>query len=160
VRANRPDCGWLVALNRYLLASIVLHLTWEVIQLPLYTLWRTGAARDIAFAIAHCTAGDVLIAELTLIAAIAFVGRPKWPVENFAPVAAWAIVFGISYTVFSEWVNLSRGNWAYSELMPVIPGLGVGLSPLMQWLIVPGFVFLWLHMKGTPPTVEQDTTTL
>src|SRR5215467_10683065 len=31
------------------------HFFWEVAQLPLYTLWRTGTPREIAFALFHCT---------------------------------------------------------------------------------------------------------
>ena len=150
--SNRPDCDWRVALTRYLLASATLHLIWEVVQLPLYTIWRTGTAREVWFAIAHCTAGDVMIAALTLIAAIVLVGRRKWPTGNYTVVAACAIAFGIGYTAFSEWLNLSRSNWAYSELMPIIPVLGVGLSPLLQWLVVPALAFSWVRSKGTSST--------
>ena len=150
--SNRTNCYRRVALTRYLLASAVLHLIWEVVQLPLYTIWRTGTPREIWFAIAHCTVGDVMIAALSLIAAIVIAGRRRWPTENYAAVAACAIAFGIGYTAFSEWLNLSRGNWAYTELMPVIPGPGVGLSPLMQWLIVPGLAFWWAHRMGTSPS--------
>ena len=145
--SNRTDCHWRVALTRYLLASVVLHLVWEVVQLPLYTIWRTGTPREIAFAIAHCTVGDVMIAALSLGAAIVIAGRRTWPTKNYAAVAACAIVLGVSYTAFSEWLNLSRSNWAYTELMPVIQG--VGLSPLLQWVIVPGLAFLCVHSKTT-----------
>lgn len=55
---------------------------------------------------------------------------------------ATTIVIGIGYTVYSEWVNTAvRKTWEYSKLMPIIPFLGTGLSPLMQWLIVPTVAF-------------------
>jgi H+/Cl- antiporter ClcA len=146
--SHEPDRGRLRALTTYLLSSVVLHLIWEVLQLPLYTIWRTGTPREIAFAIAHCTVGDVMIAALTLSAAILIVGRRSWPTDNYAAVAVCAIAFGICYTAFSEWLNLSRNNWAYSEFMPVIPGLGVGLSPLLQWLIVPA-IAAWCAVPKT-----------
>ena len=51
---------------------------------------------------------------------------------------AATIAIGIGYTVYSEWLNtVIRKTWEYSELMPMIPILGTGLSPLMRWLIVP-----------------------
>jgi hypothetical protein len=36
-----------------------------------------------------------------------------------------------------------RASWAYSDWMPVIPiaGLSIGLSPLLQWIVVPAAAF-------------------
>ena len=34
--------------------------------------------------------------------------------------------------------------------MPVIPPLGTGLSPLLQWLIVPGIGLLYAGRKSRP----------
>jgi len=30
---------------------------------------------------------------------------------------------------------------AYSEIMPLVPSTGIGLSPLLQWLIIPSLAF-------------------
>ena len=50
---------------------------------------------------------------------------------------------GVAYTIFSEWLNIVvRQSWAYSEAMPVVPLIGVGLSPLLQWLVIPGVAML------------------
>ena len=32
------------------------------------------------------------------------------------------------------------GRWAYAEGMPVVPLLGVGLSPALQWILLPPLV--------------------
>ena len=67
-----------------------------------------------------------------------------------AGVAAAAVACGIGYTVFSEWLNTAvRGSWAYSDLMPVVPILGTGLSPLAQWLVVPLAAFWWVSRPCT-----------
>jgi hypothetical protein len=36
-----------------------------------------------------------------------------------------------------------RAAWTYSDWMPIvsIAGLQVGLSPLLQWIVVPGAAF-------------------
>jgi len=48
------------------------------------------------------------------------------------------VMVGVAYTIYSEWLNTTiRQGWAYSPMMPVLPPLGTGLSPLLQWLIVP-----------------------
>lgn len=136
--ANARALNWLRPLWIYMAVSAVLHLVWELVQLPLYTIWTTGTAREIAFAVVHCTAGDLLIAELALIAALLAVGHRDWPDRRFVPVVVAAVVIGLSYTVYSEWLNTSvRKSWTYSALMPTLPWLGTGLSPFMQWLIVP-----------------------
>ena len=60
-------------------------------------------------------------------------------------VAGVAIVLGVLYTAFSEWLNVAvRGSWAYSDWMPVIRvgTFAIGLSPLLQWIVVPTLTFL------------------
>lgn len=128
---------WLTALQRYLAVSAPLHLAWETLQLPLYTVWSEPVARQ-AFAVIHCTIGDLMIAGLSLLLALALVGRSAWPRVSVVPVWLLALVVGCAYTVYSEWLNISvRGNWAYAPLMPVVPIIGTGLAPLLQWLVVP-----------------------
>ena len=137
---------WLTTIRGYLLASAALHLVWESLQLPLYTLWRTGKPNEIAFAVVHCTVGDVIIASLalllSLLASLLVIGR-NGPADVMLPVSTAAVGIGAAYTVHSEWVNtVVLKNWTYSDQMPLVPGLGVGLSPLLQWLIVPTISFV------------------
>jgi hypothetical protein len=123
----------------------VANLAWEFAQLPLYTIWKTGSTGEIVFAAVHCTGGDVLIATAALVAALLLAGS-GWPGAPgaYRRVAALAIGFGLAYTVFSEWLNVSvRKSWAYSELMPVVPLLDAGLSPLLQWIVLPLAAFWW-----------------
>ncbi|MBX9944113.1 MAG: hypothetical protein K2Y40_08545 [Reyranella sp.] len=121
----------------------MLHVVWEGLQLPLYAIWSAGTTREIAFAVLHCTVGDLMIASLSLLVAVLVVGNPAWPSERFVAVMATTIGIGIGYTVYSEWTNtVVRKTWTYSGLMPIVPFLGVGLSPLMQWLIVPTVGFM------------------
>jgi hypothetical protein len=145
---------WLKAFRIYLAVSAALHLIWEVLQLPLYTLWRTATARDIAFATLHCTAGDVLIAALSLIAALLIAGHSSWPDERVQHVFVAAVIIGLGYTIYSEWVNtVVRQSWAYSELMPTLPVLGTGLSPMLQWLVVPSLALYFAsgHTRSVMP---------
>jgi hypothetical protein len=119
-------------------------LAWETLHLPLYTLWQTGTRGEQAFAVFHCTGGDLLIASASLILALVVVGDRRWPAGHYWRVASTAILLGLAYTVFSEWLNVAlRGTWTYSERMPVLPlfSFNLGLSPLFQWIIVPGLGF-------------------
>jgi hypothetical protein len=134
--------NWLRPLGAYISVSLVLHLLWELVQLPLYTIWTTGTTREIAFAVMHCTAGDLLIATAALITALMAIDNGGWPQQRFVPVVVMAVVLGLSYTIFSEWLNTTvRKSWTYSALMPALPGFGTGLSPFTQWLVVPAIGF-------------------
>lgn len=132
---------------RYLLAIAGLNLVWEIAQMPLYTLWLTGTGWEIGYAIVHCTLGDVLIAAsslgLVLLGLMVLGLRPRdWPARRYVAVAGATMGVALGYTVFSEWWNVEvRQAWAYREIMPRLPGLGTGASPVLQWLMVPGVAF-------------------
>ncbi len=140
--SSPPPCDWLAAFRRYLATVAAGHLAWEVLQLPLYTIWEEASPLAIAWAVVHCTAGDVAIAAAALGAALVAFGRSRWPAERFGAVALAAVTVGIAYTIYSEWLNtVVRQSWAYAAAMPVVPPFGTGLSPLLQWIAVPVFVF-------------------
>ena len=42
------------------------NLVWEIAHAPLYTLWVEASFNEAAFAIMHCTIGDVAIAAVSL----------------------------------------------------------------------------------------------
>ena len=129
---------WLAALRAYLAISAGLNLLWEGAQLPLYELGSTSTIGTKAFTIVHCALGDVMIAALALVAALVVIGSNAWPLERVRVVFVFAVAFGIAYTIYSEWLNTTvRQSWAYSPLMPVLPLIGTGLSPILQWLVVP-----------------------
>ena len=141
---------WLGSLRIYLGLTAGLHLIWEVAQLPLYTIWNTGSPQEIAFAVFHCTVGDMMIATLSLMIALVFFGSSDWPRERSSSVLTATLFAGIGYTVYSEYLNtVVRKSWAYAELMPTLPPFGTGLTPLLQWIVVPmlGFAAIWLWRR-------------
>ncbi len=133
-------------LRRFLPRLAICSLVWEVAQLPLYTLWAELRLEHIAW-VAHCTAGDVLIGMAALLLALILNGageRANWPVNR---IVMWMIAAAVAYTMWSERINLAQGNWAYSAWMPVLPGIGVGLSPLLQWVVVPLAAWSWARRQ-------------
>lgn len=130
--------SWLPALRRYLAASLAGHAIWEALQLPLFTIWHDGTVRQIAFATLHCLAGDLVIASSALVAALLLLGRPGWPRYRRFHVAAAVLAFGITYTAWSEFNNaIIKRTWTYTDAMPLVPGLRIGLAPVLQWVLVP-----------------------
>jgi hypothetical protein len=153
-RGALPTGDWLRALRRYLVAIVFGNLVWEVAQLPLYTIWHEGSTSEIVFAVVHCTGGDVLIAGTALLGALLIAGNGRWPHAGYRMVAVIAILGGLAYTIFSEWLNTEiRGSWAYTEWMPQLPILGAGISPFAQWIVVPLAAFWWTRRPF--PRAEQ-----
>src|SRR3982074_1508306 len=108
----------------YLSVATALHLVWEMAQLPLYTIWWTGTRLEILFAVIHCTAGDLLITASAL-ALAALVARIRHWRFFWKRMMLTAILLGLCYTVFSEWLNTQvRQSWSYTEAMPLLPPLG------------------------------------
>ena len=117
-----------------------LSLAWEIAQLPLYTLWTEATPAYMAYAVVHCTLGDVLIGTAALLLALTVArggGLAGWRWRRIAVLTA---LLGAGYTVFSEWMNTAiLGSWAYAAWMPRVQlaGIAIGLSPLLQWLVLP-----------------------
>jgi hypothetical protein len=94
--------------------AFALNLVWEIAQLPLYTIYSTGTLKEIAFALAHCTVGDVLTAVSSFILGLIATRRPDWPVSRPLLGGMVAMLFGLAYTAFSEWQNVYQtGSWSY-----------------------------------------------
>jgi len=116
------------------------NLVWEAFQLPLYTIWWSEPWSSIIFALVHCTVGDLMIDSVALALAVSIAGQ-GWPANGRARrrVVIVTTLVGVSYTIFSEWLNVEvRQTWAHTELMPRLPPLDTGLTPILQWLTLPG----------------------
>ncbi len=123
---NRSEWIW-----RYGASTALLNLCWELLQLPLYSLWVDGSAGEIAYAVLHCTVGDLLIASICLGSAVLLVRPGKWPKAPSVATTLLTVAFGVGYTIHSEWYNTTVAHaWAYSDWMPQVSG--IGLSPLAQ----------------------------
>lgn len=147
-----PPARQLIAL-RFLPWLAALSLAWEIAQLPLYTLWTEATPAYIAFAVLHCTLGDLLIGTSALLLALVLAREGHIAAWRWRLLAALTALFGVGYTVFSEWMNTAvLGSWAYDPSMPRIPlgAIDIGLSPLLQWLVVPPLA-LYLTRRSARP---------
>jgi len=132
----------------FALATAV-NYAWELAQTPLYVGVMFPAA------IWHCfvsSLGDGLLV-LFLFAAVATVMRSAdWYIrpsaQSYLAMAAVGLVVG--FAVEGWGLHIAR-RWQYSELMPVIPGTGVGAVPVLQMLLLPPAIFRvlrWVAKRG------------
>jgi len=123
-------------LLRWMALALALHGLWETAQLPLYTLWHEATASRIAVYVFHCLMGDVLLAMGAYLITAMIFRNIDWPWHNVWRGGAIMIVSGLAYTVFSEWYNVYQLRaWSYAASMPLV--MGIGVAPLMQWIVVP-----------------------
>jgi len=122
--------------------AFLLNFVWEVLQTPFFVDISTEINTIIWYRF-HCTLGDVMI-SLAGFWFVALISKSRiWFLNPTKGKLLLFVVFGVSYTIFSEIKNVSLNKlWGYSDLMPVIPGIEVGVIPLIQWIIVPPFLVL------------------
>ncbi len=122
---------------QFALITAPLFLIWEIAHLPLYTIWRDQPFRESITAAIHCTFGDVAVAFACFVIASILI-RFIYVTKTALMFGGLVIVLGVTATASLEILStqvLSR--WSYAPAMPVLPVLGIGLSPLLQWIFVP-----------------------
>ena len=128
---------------------------WEWLQGPFFRD-QSSALNQIVWFRFHCTVGDVLILLVSALAVSGIRRSSRWLVTRDTLSVVLLTLFGVGYTAWSEHVNLAREAWAYSELMPLLPGTSIGLVPLTQWLVLP-WVSVWMtsRLAGVGGTSER-----
>ncbi len=132
--------------------TFVLHWAWEVLQGPLYADLAGMTLAQHALPCAKAAGGDVLLSGLALLATSAAIRNWRWPFERrrIGAAAIWVVV-GLVITVVIELFATRLGRWTYAPSMPTV--LGVGLSPLLQWSVLPPLSLLVL--SRLVPTVAS-----
>lgn len=131
----------------YSVGLAVLSFLWELAQMPLYTLWDSATALGLIRNALECTAANLVIGVLSLAAAKGVLRRLRRS-DTGRPTATAGIVpttcaIAVAYTVLSETINVYvLETWAYSERMPIVPVIDVGLAPLVQWIVLPSLAIL------------------
>lgn len=133
--SRRPP-GLLRSALQWATLLFALNLVWETGQLPLYAFEPDVGWTEIAYAVAHCTFGDAMVAFTSYVLAALWTRAPGWPIERPASGFAVSLASGLIWTVWAEWYNVYvLRSWAYASGMPTI--LGIGVSPVLQWMVVP-----------------------
>lgn len=110
-----------------------MHLVWESAHVSLYGGFEHLTNLPIVF---YATIGDIgytIGAVLLLSLFRGNVRRLSMPsVKDLAGLA----VFGAMIALFVEYKALALGRWFYLDAMPIIPLLDVGLTPILQMVIL------------------------
>ncbi len=114
-----------------ILLSSVFHLTWELAQSPLYTC---SVDMEACFWLClRATFGDVGIML------VLYTIHQK--VHSISKMA----LIGAALAMVIEKISIEMERWAYFDTMPLIPGIEVGLTPVLQMALIPPLVFYILR---------------
>ena len=109
--------------------ALVLNLVWEFSHAVLYVGYKGGEITN--YILTRAAFWDAVI--LTLLSLIFLKIR-------YFTLRQWLILpIGIAIAYIIEVYALNTGRWEYNQLMPIVPLLKVGLSPLVQ-LAITGYI--------------------
>ena len=127
--------------------SFLLNFVWEIWQTPFFAGMSDAPHWDAIKTCTRATAGDVAI-MLVAFWGVAMGNRSRaWFLAPRRRDVAVFTLTGFVITVVFEWLATGPlGRWTYADTMPVVPLLGIGLLPTLQWLLLPPVV-LWFMRR-------------
>ncbi len=128
------------------LVAFVLHIAWENTQAPLFQGYPSFPQHLPVCFIG--TMGDVALTLSVYLIVALFKDNFGWlAASNKKDVTALAVI-GFFLAVGIEQRALLLGRWGYKDIMPIIPYLKVGLTPVFQMtLLLPLSVYLTKRFK-------------
>lgn len=114
--------------------AFVLHYAWEYFQCSLF-IHLNGPATPVGMVLPAL--GDVALTWIAQLAVAAVSGRWLWPRKRWS-IGIWAtlMVTALILSVSLEVFALSTDRWAYTDAQPIIPGTMIGLTPVLQLLLL------------------------
>lgn len=116
-----------------------LHHMWESRHVVLYGGYDSLTALPITL---YATVGDVVY-TLGAYFLVALIKRDMNWLARMTRLDIMSIAFiGFAISLYVEYKALALGRWFYLDTMPIIPGLHVGLSPIVQMTVLLPATFL------------------
>ena len=139
---------------RLLLIALALNFAWEMLQMPAFT----GLPESALAATGSCVLaalGDVAIVLAMYGLGAARFHDVRWYRPPRAHRYAMIVTVGVLLHLLIEWVAVHRlARWGYSEIQPIVPGVDVGLLPILQPIILLPLTF-WLVARVTEPRPDD-----
>jgi len=130
--------------------AFLLNYPWEFLQVPLFRGMPTASHWEAIKVCTSATLGDAVIAVVAFWGVAAMAGTRRWILAPSTGQLVGFITIGVAITLVLEWLATGPlARWEYAEAMPVIPLLEVGLSPLLQWILLPPLVAWFVRRQLT-----------
>ena len=123
--------------------AFLLNFVWELLQMPLFAGFADFQYYRLVLHCAKASYGDVVISLVAFAGACLIARSRMWIISmNKSGVVAFLAIGLVITIVFEILATGPLNRWEYGELMPMIPVIGVGASPVAQWVILP-LLQLW-----------------
>jgi hypothetical protein len=130
-------------LGIWLVGGLAANFAWEMLHMHLYAGIGGGWARCAAAA-----ASDVSVLAFLYAVIAAAAGAASWFREAIASRSLALAAVGFLTAVTIELRALSNDEWSYEPSMPLLPFFEVGVSPVLQMVLIP-LVLTWLSRRAT-----------
>jgi len=131
--------------------AFVINFVWEMLQMPLFSFSPDASLAQINLACIQASAGDAVMIVISFWIVAASRRDRGWILRPSLGSMALFLLPGIIMTIAFE--ALATGpldRWTYAAAMPTLPGLGTGLAPLAQWLILPPIIVFLVKRQIEP----------
>ncbi|HEY2922055.1 MAG TPA: hypothetical protein VGK77_24000 [Candidatus Binatia bacterium] len=131
------------------IVAVAVNYLWELAQAPLYV----GMEIYNSAIFGHCfvaSLGDGVMVLLIVAAGWVTLRQQDWFQQPNVSGYLLMLTTGFVMSVMVEWlgVHILR-RWEYSENMPMLPGLSIGLIPIAQMLFLPPVIFRIVAVLGS-----------
>lgn len=130
--------------------AFLLNFPWEFLQTPLFQRMVDAPHWEAVKICSTAALGDavIMLAAYWVVAIVR--GARDWIVNPTRATVASFCGLGVMVTIGIERLAVSGRwvqAWTYSDAMPLVPGIGVGASPLVQWLVLPPLVVWFVRRQ-------------
>lgn len=139
-----------------LIFAFLLNFPWEFMQVPFFEGMAVATHWDAVKVCTRATFGDAVI-MLIAYWSVAVAASDRWwfrapsRVQMLGFIAAGVIITVAIEHFATQSINPVWG-WRYADTMPIVPVVGVGLTPLLQWILLPPLTiwFVRRQLKAVP----------
>lgn len=131
------------AYRNYIVAIVLLgtflNAIWEFAHAPLYRFFAYDVEHMIICLLAALA--DMLLLLFLFFAFGLLYGDIHWIRQLSLSRMFVLVLFGGAGAIIGEIWHTTRGDWYYTDAMPMIPLLDVGIYPVLQFMLLPLIVF-------------------
>lgn len=135
-----------------LFLGFILNLTWEVGHSLLYA-WNPVISDYIPHILFMSLKDAIVVLCIYWLVALAL-QKTDWIFDADIKDYLFAAFLGLMYAFGIEFHALQTGRWQYNELMPMLPIVNIGITPLLQMTILPSAIFYITLKKFWPSQLK------
>ncbi len=133
---------------RLFIISTAVNYVWEMAQMPLYQDMPFTALSSWLLCF-RASLGDGLIIVTIWALGVGFYKRVHW----YRPLRLGPVLLllasGALIAITIELHALATQRWAYSDIMPIVPLIEIGLSPFLQLLLLPWAMMILADLRSS-----------